>query len=142
MKIIYQQGGDPDKIWEEIKDIVVKTVIVGQPYMDHMYRVCQPECIDNSMCFQILGFDVMIDKNFRPWLIEVNQSPSFSTDSPLDYEVKKNVLKDALAMLNMSQERRENYIRIRNEQNQERMMTGKTFKMSPQERERLRHDKI
>jgi len=50
----------------------VKTIIVGQPYMDHMYRVCQPECIDNSMCFQILGFDIMIDKNFRPWLIEVN----------------------------------------------------------------------
>ena len=142
MKIIYQQGGDPDKIWEEIKDIVVKTIIVGQPYMDHMYRVCQPECIDNSMCFQILGFDVMIDKNFRPWLIEVNQSPSFATDSPLDYEVKKNVLKDAFQMLNMSQERREDYIRLKNEQNQERMMTGKTFKMSPQERERIRHDKI
>jgi tubulin polyglutamylase TTLL7 len=110
--------------------------------MDHMYRVCQPECIDNSMCFQILGFDIMIDKNFRPWLIEVNQSPSFSTDSPLDYEVKKNVLRDALQMLDMSQERRENYIRIRNEQNQERMMTGKTFKMTPQEREKLRHDRI
>lgn len=84
----------------------------------------------------------MIDKNFRPWLIEVNQSPSFSTDSPLDYEVKKHVLKDALAMLDMSQERRENYIRIRNEQNQERMMTGKTHKMSPQEREKLKHDRI
>ena len=42
------------------------------PLTAAMYRVCQPECIDNSMCFQILGFDIMIDKNFRPWLIEVN----------------------------------------------------------------------
>ena len=99
--------------------------------MAHIYRSCQPDDYDNSMCFQILGFDIMIDKHFRPWLIEVNQSPSFSTDSPLDYEVKKNVLRDAIQMLDMSQERRENYIRLRNEQNQERMMTGKTFKMSP-----------
>lgn len=53
----------------------------------------------------------MIDKNFRPWLIEVNQSPSFATDSPLDYEVKKSVLKDTFSLLNLNQERRENYIK-------------------------------
>jgi hypothetical protein len=28
--------------------------------------------LDNSMCFQVLGFDIMIDSKFRPWLIEVN----------------------------------------------------------------------
>jgi tubulin polyglutamylase TTLL6/13 len=44
----------------------------------------------------------MIDKNFRPWLIEVNQSPSFATDSPLDYEVKKAVLKDTFSLLNLN----------------------------------------
>jgi tubulin polyglutamylase TTLL6/13 len=54
------------------------------------------------MAFQILGFDIMIDKNFRPWLIEVNQSPSFATDSPLDYEVKKAVLKDTFRLLNVN----------------------------------------
>ena len=89
LNILFQQGADPDKIMEEIKDIIVKTLIVGQPYMSHIYRSCQPDDYDNSMCFQILGFDIMIDRNFKPWLIEVNQSPSFGTDSPLDYEVKK-----------------------------------------------------
>jgi hypothetical protein len=44
----------------------------------------------------------MIDKYFRPWLIEVNQSPSFATDSPLDYEVKKNVIGDAFKLLNIN----------------------------------------
>ena len=57
----------------------------------------------------------MIDKNFRPWLIEVNQSPSFATDSPLDYEVKKGVLKDTFNLLNVSVERRERYIHDRAE---------------------------
>ena len=58
------------------------------------------------MCFQILGFDVMIDYKCRPWLLEVNQSPSFSTDSPLDYKIKKTVLGDAFNMLNIDQDRR------------------------------------
>mgnify|MGYP002630419894 FL=1 len=110
LKLLYEQGADPDRIMDEIKDIVVKTLIVGQPYMSHIYRSCQPEDYDNSMCFQILGFDIMIDKYFKPWLIEVNQSPSFATDSPLDYEVKKAVLRDAFRLLNVSQERREKFI--------------------------------
>ena len=70
--------------------------------MSHIYRSCQPDDMDNSMCFQILGFDIMIDKNFKPWLIEVNQSPSFATDSPLDYDVKKAVVKDAFMLLNIN----------------------------------------
>ena len=65
------------------------------------------------MCFQILGFDIMIDKYFKPWLIEVNQSPSFQTDSPLDYEVKKQVLRDSFKLLNINQERREMFIRLK-----------------------------
>lgn len=77
------------------------------------------------MCFQILGFDIMIDKYFKPWLIEVNQSPSFATDSPLDYEVKKAVLRDAFRLLNVGQERREKFILMKQKQMAERILTGK-----------------
>jgi tubulin polyglutamylase TTLL6/13 len=36
------------------------------------------------MCFEILGFDVLIDKNGTPWLLEVNHAPSFNCDTALD----------------------------------------------------------
>ncbi len=55
------------------------------------------------MCFQILGFDIMIDNKLKPYLLEVNQSPSFATDSPLDYKVKKNVVVDAFKLLNFNE---------------------------------------
>ena len=29
LKIIYSEGGDPDKIMDEIKDIIIKTIIAG-----------------------------------------------------------------------------------------------------------------
>ena len=45
-------------------------------------------------CFELLGFDVLIDNNFKPWLLEVNLSPSMNTDSKLDFETKGMLLAD------------------------------------------------
>jgi hypothetical protein len=35
----------------KIEDIVVKTVIAGQPALQHAYRSCQPEDFENSLSF-------------------------------------------------------------------------------------------
>lgn len=81
--------------------------------MSHLYRTSQPECLDNSMCFQVLGFDVMIDQQFNPWLIEVNASPSFHCDTGLDYRIKKSVINDAFRLLNLSHPKREKIVQER-----------------------------
>ena len=43
------------------------------------------------MCFEILGFDVLIDEKLKPWLIEINHAPSFATDTPFDWKIKNIV---------------------------------------------------
>jgi tubulin polyglutamylase TTLL6/13 len=52
------------------------------------------------MCFEILGVDVLIDQKLKPWLLEINHTPSFWTDTPFDRELKYNLLKDSLTLLN------------------------------------------
>ena len=54
---------------------------------------------DASRCFEILGFDVLLDDRSRPHLVEVNHSPSFGMDSPLDRRVKSGLIGDALRAL-------------------------------------------
>jgi hypothetical protein len=91
---------------DQVKEMIVKTIITGQPIISHEYKISKPHCLDNSMAFQILGFDILIDSKYKPYLLEVNCSPSFRTDSNLDYHIKKNVIQDAFSMLNFSQERK------------------------------------
>ena len=45
------------------------------------------------------GFDILIDKNGKPWLLEVNHAPSFNCDTPLDQNVKKSLLIDTFKIL-------------------------------------------
>lgn len=90
------------------------------------------------MCFQILGFDFLIDKYFKPYLLEVNCSPSFSTDSSLDYKIKKSVVSDAFKLLNFDYDKKQEWIKTNEEEIQQRVMTGKINKPSAYERERLK----
>ena len=38
----------------------------------------------------------------RPYLLEVNHSPSFTTDSPLDFYIKSNLIQDTLVLMNVN----------------------------------------
>ena len=38
--------------------------------------------------YELFGFDVILDDTLKPWLLEVNISPSLHSNSPLDLAVK------------------------------------------------------
>lgn len=78
-----------------------------------------------SMCFEILGFDVLIDEKLKPWLIEINHAPSFATDTPFDFKIKKDVIADAVQLLGMSYKRKKKYIKCHKSHLQKRMMAKK-----------------
>lgn len=61
-------------LWRRIYDMVVKIFLVVQFYFLYVYRMC---CFgvssgSDSVCFEVLGFDVLIDKKLNLWLFEVN----------------------------------------------------------------------
>ena len=80
-----------------------------QPHVNHLVRSSQPDDIENQICFQILGFDIMLDSKLRPYLIEINQMPSFATDAPLDYRVKRGLIVDVLKTLCLNMKRKNKY---------------------------------
>ncbi|XP_055085811.1 tubulin polyglutamylase ttll6 [Periophthalmus magnuspinnatus] len=90
-----------EKMWNDIEDVIIKVLISAHPILKHNYHTCFPNHTNGSACFEILGFDVLLDHRLRPWLLEVNHSPSFTTDSQLDREVKDALLYDTLVLINL-----------------------------------------
>ncbi|XP_051967264.1 tubulin polyglutamylase TTLL7-like isoform X3 [Xyrauchen texanus] len=94
---------DVAKFWGDVSELVVKTLIVAEPHALHAYRMCRPGQPPGSasVCFEVLGFDIILDRKLKPWLLEINRAPSFGTDQKIDYDVKKGVLLDTLKLLNI-----------------------------------------
>ena len=69
----------------------------------------------------------MLDSKLRPSLIEINQMPSFATDSSLDYRVKRGLITDCLKTLCLNMNRRARYKKERRKKMTERLMVKPSF---------------
>ncbi|CAK9082616.1 unnamed protein product [Durusdinium trenchii] len=50
-------------------------------------------------CFELYGFDVLVDSDLKPWLLEVNLSPSMQAEPPLDWQIKSSLLADTFNLV-------------------------------------------
>lgn len=67
-----EHGFDSKKTQAKIHDIAVKVLCSVQPSLAHLYHSCQGDDVENSMCFEIFGFDIILDEKANPWVLEVN----------------------------------------------------------------------
>jgi tubulin polyglutamylase TTLL4 len=49
---------------------------------------------NRHLCFELFGFDVILDHKLKPWLLEVNVLPSLSSSSNMDKKIKTSLLTD------------------------------------------------
>ncbi|KAL5263493.1 hypothetical protein ACHWQZ_G008763 [Mnemiopsis leidyi] len=84
-------GQDVDAIKNKIKNIIIKTIIASVPTVTSLSK---SHCKYRHTCHELFGFDIFLDQHLKPWLIEVNISPSLHTSAPLDKHIKYGLVKD------------------------------------------------
>ncbi|XP_048404326.2 polyglutamylase complex subunit TTLL1-like isoform X3 [Stegostoma tigrinum] len=74
-----------DKLFDEIHWMIVQSLKAVAPVM-----------INDKHCFECYGYDIIIDSRLKPWLIEVNASPSLASSTANDRIMKYNLINDTL----------------------------------------------
>ncbi|KAM6047459.1 tubulin polyglutamylase TTLL11 isoform 4-T4 [Theristicus caerulescens] len=114
------RGVDVKKLWSDIISLVIKTIIALTPELKVYYQSDIPAGKPGPTCFQILGFDILLMKNLKPMLLEVNANPSMRIEheqelspgvfenvpSPVDEEVKVAVIRDTLRLVDPQKKKR------------------------------------
>ena len=134
-KSLKDSGIETDIIQKEIKDIIIKTFLWVQPQLAHEYKSWISEDIDGSNWFEILGFDIMLDENLDPLLLEVNHAPSFATESNLDLNLKTKLMQDSFRLLDINIKKKIKCKKERNKIVQNRVFPGKREMLSYEEKD-------
>jgi len=77
-----------DACLEDIDNCFIESLLAVQPRMSN-----------DGRCFECYGYDILLDENLKPWLIEVNASPSITADTETDYHLKFGMLEDLFGVL-------------------------------------------
>ncbi|XP_043081259.1 probable tubulin polyglutamylase TTLL9 isoform X1 [Puntigrus tetrazona] len=77
-------------LFKEIDNIFIRSLLSVQKTI-----------INDKHCFELYGYDILLDQDLKPWLIEVNASPSLTASSQEDYELKYRLLEDTLHIVDM-----------------------------------------
>ena len=75
----------------------------------------------------------MIDHKLTPNLIEINQCPSFATDSSLDYRIKRGLLTDCFKTLCLNIKRKKEYKKEIWDKMNNRLMQKPAFVKKPKD---------
>lgn len=103
-------GLDYDLMFDSMKDVVIKTLLAVEPKMRAEWEKALndegagwlargPGGAHAASCFELYGFDILLDTDLKAWLIEVNTFPSMSSGSPLDKRIKTKLIADTLTLV-------------------------------------------
>ncbi|XP_022229344.2 tubulin polyglutamylase TTLL4 isoform X2 [Drosophila obscura] len=87
------RGVNTKRLWATLRNLVIKGIVSGESGLNRMYR---QNVNFRYNCFELFGFDVLLDENLVPWLLEINISPSLHSELPLDLHVKGPLIQAVL----------------------------------------------
>jgi hypothetical protein len=88
-------GIDTSAIWAQIDNAVVLSILSGIGHLEKSEKVIPPHSM-YSRCFHLLGFDILLDRNLKAHVLEVNYRPSLDFYRPAERRMKVGMLTDLL----------------------------------------------
>eukprot|EP01135_Chromosphaera_perkinsii_P007817 Nk52_evm9s1020 gene=Nk52_evmTU9s1020 len=74
-----------DKLFKDINALIL-----------HSLKAVQNVMNSDRHCFECYGYDIIIDTNLKPWLVEINSSPSLTSTTKSDRIMKNDLINDVL----------------------------------------------
>lgn len=82
---------------QEIMQLILDTVAQTLALVQHVMAPNERRS-PVSPFFELFGFDLLLDRDFKMWLLEINTFPSLGFDEDVDFEVKAPLIAQTLSI--------------------------------------------
>lgn len=126
-KSLAKEGISKNTVMDSIEKLIVKFLTSLKPFLLFAYKTAFSGK-NIGKCFHVIGIDILIDSNLKPWLLEINNYPSLDIRheeehfekgvtnnkknsiiiSPIDKYVKEKVVEDSILLVLMNPKEKEN----------------------------------
>ncbi|EGR31891.1 tubulin-tyrosine ligase family protein, putative [Ichthyophthirius multifiliis] len=79
-----------DYAFFQVQNIIIKSMLAVQKVI-----------VNDKRCFELYGFDIILDSSLKPWLLEINSSPSMTANTQQDSELKQGILDDTFTIIDL-----------------------------------------
>ncbi|XP_037927671.1 probable tubulin polyglutamylase TTLL1 [Teleopsis dalmanni] len=90
--ILYLEGTRGKRVTDKLSDDISWLIV-------HTMQSVAALMSNDKHCFELYGFDIIIDNNLKPWLIEVNASPSLTPTTASDRILKQKLIDDVISVV-------------------------------------------
>jgi hypothetical protein len=80
-------------MWSKIYDVIIKSLLSIEEATKNQIKKSN---IGRNNCYELFGYDILLDNYLNPWLLEINLSPS------LDLKIKANLIKDTFNLIGLA----------------------------------------
>jgi len=126
-----EQGVNDKPIWAAVHDLIIKTILSVEGKINLLVKK-YIKCSEN-VCFELFGFDVLIDADGKPFILEVNNGPSLSSSSPMDKRIKTSLVSDIYQMVGVVPYERKKFKAEKEKEESQRLFTA-TSSSKPERR--------
>uniref|UniRef100_H2ZF24 Tubulin--tyrosine ligase-like protein 5 n=1 Tax=Ciona savignyi TaxID=51511 RepID=H2ZF24_CIOSA len=120
LRYLKQEGIDTSLLMVRIEAVIIKSILAAELPIATACRMFVPH---RENCIELYGFDILIDENLKPWILEGNLSPSLACDAPLDLKIKSSMVADFFSLagfscvdpMTRSKAKKQDYLRVNSE---------------------------
>ncbi|CAG0883813.1 unnamed protein product [Darwinula stevensoni] len=87
--LLYLEGTRGKEVSGKLMDDIIWLTV-------HSLKAVAPIIVNDRHCFECYGYDIIIDENLKPWLIEVNASPSLTSTTANDRIMKSKLIDNVI----------------------------------------------
>ena len=91
-QFLKEEGFPPDKFNTMIEDMKFLIKISFKSVSKKIYKT------SDVLCFELFGYDFIIDNEFKPWILEINNNPGLGISSPVIQKIIPRMIDDAFRL--------------------------------------------